>query len=301
MPALVSSFAGLAVMLFVLALFRNHGDPSIARRLGRMAEPASDVGNLSPSFVARMLRPAGRKLLSVARSALPTRVPVAVERRLEIAGNPVSIGRFFGYWSLSAVVVPTILTLILLGTGGGLTVRSGFAVLLWIGLGTYIPWRWLTRRADACHRAITRALPDAIDLLITNIEAGLGLQSAMLVVADKASGPIAGEFARVVREVSIGRSRGDALLDMAARSGAPDVRLFARAMLQAEQTGIPIARVLRNHSKEMRERRRQRARDQAAKIPVKIVMATVFFMFPTLFMLMMGPVVLNVMEYFGKG
>ena len=147
-------------------------------------------------------------------------------------------------------------------------------------------------------REIERTLPDAMDLIVTNVEAGLGLQAAMLSVADRFEGPISVEFSRVVRDISIGRSREEALFDLASRTGVADMRLFAHAIAQAERTGISVGRVLRTHARENRERRQQRAREKAGKIPVKMTIPTAIFIFPTLLMIVLGPVALKAYEQF---
>ena len=138
-----------------------------------------------------------------------------------------------------------------------------------------VPPVWLRGKVKRRMRAIDRALPDAIDLIVTNVEAGLGLQAALLAVADKMEGPIAVEFGRVVREVSLGRTGEEALLEMAARTGVADMQLFAHAIAQAERTGISIGRVLRSHARESRERRRQRRcerrSDASHECPQRIV------------------------------
>ncbi len=136
-------------------------------------------------------------------------------------------------------------------------------------------------------------------MIVTCVESGLGLQAAMIRVAEHLDGAIALEFRQAAREVAMGRPRDETLTAMAERSGSRELRLLARAIIQAEQMGVSVGQVLRNQSRELRERRRQRAREKANMVPVKITIPTVLFIFPTLFLLMLGPVALNMFEFFG--
>ena len=158
----------------------------------------------------------------------------------------------------------------------------------------------LRRRAQKRVKRIDKDLPDAIDLIITAVESGLGLQAAMMKVTEFIEGPISDEFSRSGHEVSLGRARDEALYAMGDRCGSRELRLFVRAVNEAEQMSISVSRVLRNQSSEIRERRRQRAREQANTIPVKIAIPTVLFIFPTLFLLILGPVALRVVEFFDE-
>lgn len=296
MDLLLPLLTGLTVTCALLAIFRSHHETAVERRIGLLSETAVGDAPLAQPFSSRVLLPALRRLGSI--SPGPDRLVQVVQRRLEQAGRPATTAQFFGVWLAAGALPPMLFLAAVVAGGRAPDARVVFGLAGLAAFGLYVPWTWLRRRAASRRRAVARALPDAIDLLITNLEAGLGLQAALLAVADRARGPLAIEFGRVVREVSVGRPRAEALSEMGARLDIPEARLFARAMTQAEQTGIPIARVLRNHSREMRQRRQVAARDQAAKIPVKMVAATVFFMFPTLFMLLLGPVVLNVIGFF---
>ena len=141
-----------------------------------------------------------------------------------------------------------------------------------------------------------RALPDAIDLMTISVESGLGFDAAVQQVATNTDGPLAEEFARVLREMQIGRGRSDGLRSMADRTPVPEVRTFVSAMVQADAFGIPIAQVLRVQSSEIRVKRRQRAEEKAQQVPVKITVPLIFTILPCLFIAVMGPAVISVME-----
>ncbi len=300
MPALIAGAIGFSVGLLVLALFRSNRSQAAERRIARMADPAEQSDPLATSFVQRVVQPVFSKVTGAAMVVLPSRVVAAVRSQLETAGAPISLRAFLMIWVASGIVLPLFVTMFAIVSGRELSGRMLLAPLVWMALGTVLPWFLLRRKAAARSAAINKRLPDAIDLIITNIEAGLGLQAALLTVSERMSGPTAEEFGRAVREISLGRDRTEVFEAMARRSGVADMRLFARAVAQSERTGFPIARILRNHAGEIRERRRQIAREKAAKVPVKIILPTAMFIFPTLFLVILGPIGLYAVEQFGS-
>lgn len=297
-PMVIAVMAGASVAILVVALFRGNRDVEVHRRLERLGSDDEAVDVFELSFGERVIAPMLGNIGSFGSSLLPARVVQSIDDNLETAGRPMTLSAFLTIWAGAGVALPLGFGLLnVISTG---TVSQGLAAILavWAGAGLYLPWMLLRRKALQRSEQISKELPDAIDLIVTNIEAGLGLQAALLAVAEKFKGPIAEEFGRAVNEISVGVVREEALLSMARRSKAREMFLFARAIAQAEQTGIPIAGVLRNHAAESRERRRQEAQEKAAKIPVKITLPTVLFMFPTLFLLLLGPIGLDVMDTF---
>jgi tight adherence protein C len=143
-----------------------------------------------------------------------------------------------------------------------------------------------------------KALPDAIDLLTISVESGLGFDAAVAQVARNTEGPLAGEFARMLQEMQIGRGRSDALRSMAERTNLPDLRGFVSAMVQADAFGIPIGQVLRVQSSEIRVKKRQWAEEQAQKVPVKILIPLIFCILPCLFIAVLGPAGITIMDNF---
>jgi tight adherence protein C len=298
--AWIPVLSGLSVTLLVIGIFRGNGTNSSAveRRMGELKAPEA-VDPLATSFAQRIVRPIIATILRVTTNLLPNRVLTSVNEKIETAGRPTTANRFITLWVILGIGAPAALLVLIASGPGGLSVGG---LLFFAGsmlAGLYLPWVWLRRKALDRVRRMSRDLPDAIDLIITNVEAGMGMQAALLAVSEKFPGPIGEEFGRVVRETSIGADRSEALIAMAQRTNVPEMRLFARSTAQAEQTGIPVARVLRNHSAETREKRRQLAREQAAKIPVKITFPTILIMFPTLFLAILGPVAVNAIHQFG--
>ena len=144
-----------------------------------------------------------------------------------------------------------------------------------------------------------RELPDAIDLMTISVESGLGFDAAVQQVAKNTEGPLADEFARVLREMQIGQCRSDALRALAERTNVPELQTFVSAMVQADAFGIPIAQVLRVQSSEIRVKRRQRAEEKAQQVPVKITIPLIFTILPCLFIAVMGPAAISIMDNFG--
>ncbi len=298
MEILIALLAGISVALFIFAIGRANATDDTHRRLALMREGlAPDI--LSESFAARILAPAAGSISGLLARILPSKIEDRARELLEQAGNPVSVGRFIGTW-IGLSLTTTFGSLAVFILNGSSTRNIALATALWGAVGLYLPWFSLRRKVRARGDAIRRALPDAIDLVITNVEAGLGFQAALLMVSEKMVGPTAIEFGRVVREISLGRKRSEAFEQMAARCGVAEMRTFARTISQAERTGAPIVSVLRSHAISSREHRRGRARELAGRVPVKITLPTVLFMFPTLLILILGPVFIHAMDTFGK-
>jgi len=165
-------------------------------------------------------------------------------------------------------------------------------VLVMLLLGFMLPGIWLGRRITRRKNEIVKTLPDAIDLLTISVEAGLPFDGAMQRVADKWDNEVSRAFGRVLTELRVGKSRRDALRDMAERSDVPDVTSFVAALVQADQLGISIAKVLRIQSEQMRIKRRQRAEEKAHQAPVKMLIPMTFLIFPSIWIVILGPAIM---------
>ena len=146
---------------------------------------------------------------------------------------------------------------------------------------------------------IIKSLPDSFDLITTCVEAGLGLDGALARVAEKVEGPFADELSRMLREISLGKMRRDALRELGERTGVPDLVSFVNAVIQAEEMGSSVGIVLRVQAEQLRIRRRQRAEKQAYQAPIKMIFPLVLCIFPTLFIVILGPAVITIKEGFG--
>lgn len=161
-----------------------------------------------------------------------------------------------------------------------------------------VPGFWLKLKGKARAREIEETLPEILDLLTISVEAGLGFDAALLKVAEKGHGALAAEFMRVLQEIRMGRPRRDALRDLAGRSRVDDLKNFIAALVQADQLGIPIGGVMRSQARQIRTKRRQRVEEQAQKAPVKIMIPLVLFIFPSIFIVVLGPAVIQLVGIF---
>jgi len=166
-------------------------------------------------------------------------------------------------------------------------------------LGYYLPNVWLGSKINARKNEITRALPDALDLLTISVEAGLGFDAALHKVTEKWDNALTREFHRALSEMRMGRTRRDALRDLVHRTDVPDVNTFVAALIQADQLGSGISRVLHIQAEQMRLRRRQRAEEAAQKAPVKMIFPTVLLIFPALYVVILGPALPSLTNGFG--
>jgi len=172
-----------------------------------------------------------------------------------------------------------------------------FAVVgLCLALGALMPKVWLDNRVRLRQKLILKSLPDAFDLITTCVEAGLGLEAALARVAEKVQGPFGEELTVMLQDVALGKLRRDALREVAERTGVPDLTSFINAVVQAETMGTSIAAVLRVQADQMRIRRRQRAEQEAQAAPIKMMFPLVLFIFPTMFIVILGPAAISIYE-----
>lgn len=239
--------------------------------------------------------PRGGEFFALARRLTPGTYAAGLDRQLARAGRPAA-------WPLERILSAKPL-LAIAGFGlGGLVVWSSPApatVLAWIllvALGYFLPDLLLLNAALKRQEALKLELPNVLDQLLISVEAGLGLEQAMSRVAARATGPMAEEMSRTLQEMQVGRSRSEAYQAMADRSTCQDLASFVRAVTQADRYGIGISRVLATQAAQMRVKRRQRAEEKAMKLPVKILFPLLFFIFPSIFIVVMGPAVINILE-----
>ncbi|OLN33635.1 Type II/IV secretion system protein TadC, associated with Flp pilus assembly [Desulfosporosinus metallidurans] len=166
-------------------------------------------------------------------------------------------------------------------------------------VGYMFPNSWLKAKVKQRQKEIIKTLPDVLDLLTVSVEAGLGFDAALLKVVEKQKGVLAEEFLRVLQEIKMGRPRRETLRDLASRNKpAEDLSNVVASLVQADQLGISIGGVLRNQAKQIRQKQRQRAEEKAQKAPVKMMIPLVFFVFPSIFIIVIGPAILQIVEMF---
>jgi tight adherence protein C len=307
MDAMTVATAGLVfgtVLFFVLGLARaGSGSPAARQRLEafkRGAQPEEIVPE-APSFGERMIKPVLQGMVRGFGGLLPRSMLKGVERQLVVAGEPMTMNGFLTMAVVSTAAACGFGIMIMLVAGGGsLSIKTiGVAVLLAL-VGFYLPFYIVGSRARQRQAAIIKKLPDAFDLITTCVEAGLGLDAALARVAEKVDGPFADELSRALREIALGKSRREALKELGDRTAVPDLVQFTNAVIQAEAMGSSIGTVLRVQAEQLRVRRRQRAEEAAYKAPVKMLFPLVLFIFPTLFIVILGPAGITIMNGFPK-
>ena len=256
------------------------------------------VEELERPFSERVVEPLVARFTKLGRRLTPSD-SARVQYRLDLAGNPVgwSVERIMALKVIcfvAALVLSLVVTMLL-----GLSLVVTVVVCVGVGmLGYSAPNAVLYHKGSERSEKMQRDLPDALDLLTISVEAGLAFDAALSRVAKSTTGPLAEEFARVLQEMNIGMGRTDAMRALGERTAIPELKSFVTAMVQADAFGIPIGQVLRVQSTEMRTKRRQRAEEKAQKVPVKILFPLIFCILPTLFVAVMGPGVITMMEAF---
>ena len=250
---------------------------------------------LAVPFLQRAILPALRGSGKFLQRLTPAGVLDRMRKEVVYAGSPPG-------WDAERVLAMKLLTTVgfvvgffVLGKVGHLkNFQILVLVLLGLFVGYYLP-EWILRSKSGKRQGtIRRALPDALDLLSITVEAGLGFDAAMARVARQAGGPLGEEMHRVLQEMQLGKSRAEALRDLGERSNVPELKSFVLAMVQADIFGVSIAKVLHVQANEMRIKRRQRAEEQAQKVPVKIIFPLILCIFPSLFVVLLGPAALTI-------
>jgi tight adherence protein C len=274
-------------------------DRSVALVQALTGAPAELAKEYDESFSDRIMAPFQQKASRIAKRLSGADAPERIRIKLDIAGNPVgwTVERVQAGKVIGAIAMFMMSVAFTTVTGMGLTVRLlviiGATVVGWLGPNLYL----YQKTYDRSNR-MRRDLPDAIDLMTISVESGLAFDAAVQQVARNTEGPLADEFSRVLREMQIGKGRADALRSLADRTNVDDVKSFVTSMVQADSFGIPIAAVLRIQSSEMRVKRRQIAEEKAQKVPVKITVPLIFCILPCLFIAVMGPAVIHIMDSF---
>jgi tight adherence protein C len=287
--------------MVLVGLSRRKPMVSIEERLASFAErPMSlEQQELAKPFSDRVLKPMIKAWALRLGSRSPAKAHEKIKAKLARAGNPSGLGpaEFLGLKALLAIILAggSFAIFSVSGTPARLTVLFPMALAIF---GYMLPGIWLDRQIKARKKEIARTLPDAIDLLTISVESGLGFDPALMRVAEKWDNHLSREFARVLSEMRIGKTKRDALREMAQRVEDEGLTTFVSAVLQADQLGVAITHVLRIQSEAMRTRRRQRAEELAQKAPIKMLFPMVFLIFPALYVVILGPAVPKIAEAF---
>jgi tight adherence protein C len=298
--------AGLLILAIVLvgSALSSSSESGVVRSLAvleAMTNAPKELNEeLDRPFSERVVAPFQDRALKIGRRISGGDTAERIRHKLDLAGNPPG-------WTVDRVLSGKVVGAVAGLLGGvlfSLMISSpAMKIVIVVGglvAGFFAPNLYLYQRAHERSERLQRDLPDAIDLLTISVESGLGFDAAVQQVARNTEGPLAEELSRVLREMQIGQGRSDALRALAERTNVTDVRTFVGAMVQADSFGIPVAQVLRVQSAEIRVKRRQRAEEKAQQVPVKITIPLIFCILPTLFIAVMGPAALSIMENFSK-
>jgi tight adherence protein C len=301
--AAVLIFATVFFLVLGFASATASGGNTLARqRLDALTRgaPEQDANAQREGISRRVVGPAFGSIVRLVGSLLPKSLLAGVERKLIIAGEPMTMQGFLTMIVVASTAATGFGFVIVFAMGQGLgMVQIGIVAALGV-IGFYMPFNIVSSRARQRQTAIIKSLPDAFDLITTCVEAGLGLDAALARVSEKVEGPFAQELSRSLRDIALGKQRKDALKELGERTQVPDLMQFTNAVIQAETMGSSVGTVLRVQSDQLRVRRRQRAEEQAYKAPVKMLFPLVLCIFPTLFIVILGPAIITIMQGFPK-
>jgi tight adherence protein C len=303
LPIIIAAVTAAAILLIFVGLAGSQPvDPVQARltQLGSMQARNLEELELQQPFFERTIRPLAMRLSSSVQRITSPKQTNKTEKRLAMAGNPGGM-RTTDFLGLKAVVAIgfAIGAFLLFGLLGGNIPMGAATALAFGGIGFFAPEFWLSRRIKARKKAILLAVPDTLDLLTISVRAGLGFDAALGKVVEKMPGPLSEEFRRGLAEIRVGKTRRESLRDIVARTEVPALTNFIGAIIQAEQLGVSISKVLQVQSEQLRIERRQRAEEMAAKAPIKMLFPLVGCIFPSLFIVILGPAIILIMVNLG--
>jgi tight adherence protein C len=299
MPVVAAVFAFASVTSLTMYFLGMKREPSVKDRLEQIADlgrvPTEREQELSRPLVERIFGPVATKVAGFVVSITPKNVMEAAKLKLDSTGNP---------WKMSAgdYVILRLVTLLILPLGVFLATnklgigKAFLFALVAAGLGWVVPETMMQSKAKHRGKEIQRDLPDILDLLTVSVEAGLGFDAALVKVVERKKGPLADEFGTVLREIRVGKPRRDALRELSERVTVDDITSLVSAVIQADQLGVGISNILRIQAEQVRTKRRQEAEESAMKAPIKMLFPLVFFIFPTLFVVLLGPAIIQIAE-----
>lgn len=292
-----------SVVLLFAAFVTREKAPSMETRIHDFrtrtgTDLPEDEMDLSVPFADRVLKPGVEGVARMFSSVLPASVLADIEKQLEMAGHPMRVTSYVTFWLVCFGSLFGLGLIMFVALPANLLIQKVIILLIFGVIGWIFPRMWLKGKVKARQKLVIKALPDALDLITTCVEAGLGLDAALARVAEKSEGPLAEEISHMLRDVAMGKLRKDALTEMADRLGVEELSNFINSVIQAEQLGVGIAQVLRVQSDQMRMRRRQRAEKAAHEAPIKMIFPLVLFIFPAFLAVILGPAMIRISEAF---
>lgn len=293
-------------LIFALTVSKN--EALLKKRLNQLDEESEFdaymrkgskiIGDMS--LTERLIYPYTIRIATFLQKMTPQSKLENLNKKLVIAGNPkgMTATEFLGIQGLFGLVMPVIFGFLLIIVGAGISKAFLFALVIGMA-GFILPKFWLGKLVTTRQKQILKSLPFTLDLLNISVDAGLGFDSAMDKVANSMDGPMADEFSHVLSEIRLGKTRKEALKNMVERTDVSDLNQFIVAVIQAEKLGVGLGKLLKAQAKSMRQLAKQRAQEQAYKAPVKMLFPMILFIFPSIFVVLLGPAALYLPQVFG--
>lgn len=300
MQITISALLFLSLVTFISALQKKE-QIDLHGRLKQVMQCDEIVcarqAELSRPLRERIFRPLLLVMAFFATRLLPGEVLQRLEKKVQQSGNSegFSARDYLGLKALLALGLPVFIYLL---NSGSWSPQLAISAVIALIVGWRFPEIQLQRNSRNRSAQLEKTFPDILDLLTVSVGAGLGFDGALAKVVEKSTGPVADEFKRVLQEIKMGKSRRDALRDFGDRSGVADIKTFTAAMIQADQLGINLGSTLKHQAEQMRRKRRQRVEEQAMKAPVKMLIPLIVFIFPSIFIILLGPALIQILENF---
>ncbi|MDQ2943470.1 MAG: type II secretion system F family protein [Candidatus Dormibacteraeota bacterium] len=303
LPIIIGVAAAIGVWLLATGIVAARGGDATTLARQRLARQEIGLGQsaialeLEKPLAERLLAPGRRWLERQLNRLTPASQAANFRRQLDFVGNPVGLDPA-GLQALRIAAAAGLGALgLALGVLIGTPVAVGVSVLTGVAIGFYMPVLWLDQLVRQRRAALETALPNALDVVAISMEAGLGLDRALEQLVRHQEGPLTLLVARALHEIELGRPRAEALEEMAEATGVEDFTSLVKGILHAERTGVPIARTIAAHSAQMRVKRRLKIRTEAARASLKILLPTVGCVFPTLWLILLGPALIVVLSF----
>ncbi|WP_407269473.1 type II secretion system F family protein [Radiobacillus sp. PE A8.2] len=300
-------FITILLVIFGMLVMRKEKKQLVSNRISKVLQhtgeesKGKEMEQEKLSFSKRVIAPIWNQLQRNFKKRLTKEKQDKLEYKLLQAGSPFGMTpiEFRVVQNLLLISLPVLLVLYAAMLKFSIGIIILF-LLIGLGVGAYLPTMYLNQKTNARQKQASKELPDFLDLLTVSIEAGLGFDSALSKVVAKRQGVLSQEFQRCLEEMRLGKTRKEALSGVRSRLFTDDIKSLIGSILQAEQLGIGMVQILRVQSVEVRGRRKQRAEEQAMKAPVKMLFPLILFIFPCIFIVLLGPVLINLMGFFGE-
>ena len=306
LPILLGVAAAVGAYLLTVGMIASRAADAATLARERLARQEVGLGQsavaleLEKPFVQRLTAPLRRWLQRQMTRMTPEAQAAHFRRQLDFVGNPLNLDPA----GLQTLRIAAAAAFGAIGTAIGMFIGTPFAIglalVIGVGLGFYVPVFWLEQLVRERRAQLEASLPNALDVVAISMEAGLGLDRALEQLVRHQDDSLTLLVARALREIQLGRPRAEALEEMAVSTGVDDFASLVRGILYAERTGVPVARTIAAHAAQMRVKRRLKIRTEAARASLKILIPTVGCVFPTLWLVLLGPALIVVLTISSK-